>query len=148
MPDVSRIQRTYRHLVSTMDSQPHGAPVATLSEDPSLRTATERVQHAAGQLQAIFDAFPTLTSLTVYVGDSRIGVATHTDYPPEEVQETDQESDDSWSRGDGDRSLLPGASRHYKAFRYSCAQCLHPVYSPAPTPPACPTCGNPTSEDS
>ncbi|HEY9330995.1 MAG TPA: hypothetical protein VIS09_22605 [Streptomyces sp.] len=130
------------------DEQPPGTPAAILREEAGLPTAAERAQVAAQQLQAIFDAYPRVAVITVYVEDSRIGAATRDDYPPEENEAADHDDDAAWSRSDGDRSILPGTSRHYRAFVYSCARCPRAVYSPAPTPPACPVCGDRTSKDS
>ncbi|KOG34885.1 hypothetical protein ADK34_06120 [Streptomyces viridochromogenes] len=138
-------------------------PVAALPASDA-RSAARRAADAAEQLQCVFDAFPDLKVLAVYVEGELIGVATRAMYPSAPVDsggrgesgspgaggDVDLSERRFGSRGDGDRSAMPGASRHYTAFTYHCSACpasSGPVYSPSPTPPPCPRCTGPTEAE-
>ncbi|MFC9394597.1 hypothetical protein ACFTWS_15790 [Streptomyces sp. NPDC057027] len=163
MPNLSAVQRTYRHLVTPGAVAEERDPVAALTASDA-RSAARRAGDAAEQLQCMFDAFPEAVVLTVYVDGELIGVAARAMYPkipvghggrdvsespgvPSDINVSEQRFG---SRGEGDRAALPGASRHYTAFTYRCSSCpasSGAVYSPSPTPPPCPRCTGPTAAE-
>ncbi|GGS15495.1 hypothetical protein GCM10010252_63590 [Streptomyces aureoverticillatus] len=140
MTDIGRV---YRHVVSEEPSA--GVHLACMvMDEPSTPSTTQRAVMAAARLQALFDRYPDLERVAVFVGETAIGVALRADYPattPEPPSPTPSDG----RVGQGDRAVLPGRSQRYEAFRYTCPRCSRAVYTTADQAPLCPHCQVPTS---
>ncbi|MEU8515092.1 hypothetical protein AB0C76_26400 [Kitasatospora sp. NPDC048722] len=144
MPEPNDRQHAYRMLVDPGTPPDERYPGFTIAE-PDAASHAARVGEVARRLEALFAAEPDLQAVTVWVAGTAIGVATATWYRPEPADGPPPEG--PVLHRDGDRALLPGHSSRYVLFRYHCAACPRPLYSPAPEPPRCPVCDAATTEE-
>ncbi|MFE5592303.1 hypothetical protein [Streptomyces sp. NPDC056549] len=131
-------QHVYRHIVVEGRDFGTASAFAVLAEDPS-PARSQRVLVAASQVQAVFDRFPHVASVLVYVEHEPIGVAVREDYPSALDEPSPDDIEDQRS-GEGDGATLTGPSLRYEVHGYTCPSCGTAIYTTAPTAPVCPDC--------
>ncbi|WP_405810395.1 hypothetical protein OG524_13555 [Streptomyces sp. NBC_01520] len=132
----------YRHIVAEVVGK-DASPASLMVFEDLAASPHDRVVEAAAQVQAVFDLFPELPRLSVYVEGEPVGVATSEGYPtaPHEPELGDEGVLDTSRSGEGDHSALTGISRRFNVFTFMCPECHNAVHTTVPdSPPTCPNC--------